>query len=50
MLEEFGTPEAFWLVEVEEFPAVVTMDSHGKSLHDLIFDESKSKTEALINR
>lgn len=50
MLEEFGTPEAFWVIEVEEFPAVVTMDSHGKSLHDIILDESKAKAEALINR
>jgi len=32
-LEEFGTPEAFWVIEVEDFPLVVTMDSHGGSLH-----------------
>ena len=31
MLEEFGSPEAFWVVEVEDFPLVVTMDSHGGS-------------------
>ena len=33
MLEEFGVPEAFWLIEVKDFPVVVTMDSHGNSLH-----------------
>lgn len=33
MLEEFGTPEAFWLIEVKDFPVVVTMDSNGDSLH-----------------
>ena len=32
-LEEFGMTEAMWLLEVENFPAVVTMDAHGKSLH-----------------
>ena len=32
-LEEFGTPEAFWVIAVEDFPLVVTMDSHGGSLH-----------------
>ena len=30
---EFGLPEALWNIEVEDFPAIVTMDSHGKSLH-----------------
>ena len=33
MLEEFGSPEAIWELEVNEFPAMVTMDSHGESLH-----------------
>jgi fumarate hydratase class I len=32
-LDELGVPEAIWLVEVEGFPAVVTMDAHGDSLH-----------------
>jgi fumarate hydratase class I len=32
-LEEFGSPEAIWEFRVERFPAVVTMDSHGRSLH-----------------
>jgi fumarate hydratase, class I len=30
---EFGIPEAMWHLEVEAFPAVVTMDAHGNSLH-----------------
>jgi fumarate hydratase class I len=30
---DFGVPEAMWVIEVEDFPAVVTMDSHGGSLH-----------------
>jgi fumarate hydratase class I len=32
-LMEFGTPEAMWHLEVKDFPAIVTMDSHGNSLH-----------------
>lgn len=30
---EFGIPEAMWHLEVEGFAAIVTMDSHGDSLH-----------------
>jgi fumarate hydratase class I len=32
-LMEFGTPEAMWHLTVENFPAIVTMDAHGNSLH-----------------
>jgi fumarate hydratase, class I len=32
-LLEFGTPEAMWHLHVKDFPAIVTMDSHGNSLH-----------------
>jgi tartrate/fumarate subfamily iron-sulfur-dependent hydro-lyase beta chain len=39
-LDEFGPPEAIWELEVERFPAVVTMDSHGHSLHQEIFAAS----------
>ncbi len=30
---EFGIPEAMWHIEVKDFPAIVTMDAHGNSLH-----------------
>lgn len=30
---EFGIPEAMWHLEVDGFAAIVTMDSHGDSLH-----------------
>ena len=33
MLDELGVTEAIWDVEVAGFPAVVTMDAHGESLH-----------------
>jgi fumarate hydratase class I len=39
-LMEFGVPEALWNIEVENFPAIVTMDSHGKSLHADVQDLS----------
>ncbi len=32
-LTEFGLPEAMWHLDVKDFPAIVTMDSHGNSLH-----------------
>jgi len=33
LLEELGIPEAMWVFEARNFPAIVTMDSHGSSLH-----------------
>lgn len=41
-LEEFGAPEAIWEFEVASFPAVVTMDSHGNSLHKDVFAASQA--------
>ena len=32
-LVDFGLPEAMWHLEVRDFPAIVTMDAHGNSLH-----------------
>jgi len=43
LLEEFGSPEAIWELEVEDFPAVVTMDSHGRSLHKEVFASSEAE-------
>ena len=40
-LEEFGSPEAIWELMVEDFPAIVTMDSHGGDLHKYILNNSK---------
>jgi fumarate hydratase subunit beta len=47
-LEEFGVPEAMWVIRVKGFPAVVTMDSHMKSLHDDIEAASKKSYERLM--
>jgi fumarate hydratase class I len=48
MMEKFGAPEAIWEFEVEDFPAVVTMDAHGNSLHAEIFAKSKSALAARL--
>ena len=46
-LLEFGTPEAMWHLRVNEFPAIVTMDAHGNSLHKDIEQESGKHLEAI---
>jgi fumarate hydratase class I len=33
---DFGVPEAMWVIEVKDFPVVVTMDAHGGSLHAVV--------------
>lgn len=43
MMEQFGAPEAIWEFEVENFPAVITMDSHGGSLHKEVFAASQAE-------
>ena len=46
-LMEFGTPEAMWHLAVEDFPAIVTMDSHGNSLHKDVEQESARELTAI---
>lgn len=46
---ELGVPEAFWKIRVENFPAVVTMDAHGESLHEQINGVSKRELDTLIS-
>jgi len=50
MLEEFGVPEAMWHMWVENFPVIVTMDSHGNSLHDDVLKKSKKNLEAFAGK
>jgi fumarate hydratase class I len=45
---DFGVPEALWVIEVKDFPAVVTMDAHGQSLHAAVEAQSRAILEALI--
>jgi len=48
LLEEFGQPEAMWVLTVHDLPALVTMDSHGESLHAAVEDESTRNFKALL--
>jgi fumarate hydratase class I len=48
-LEEFGVPEAMWVIDVEDFRAVVSMDSHGGSLHQNIREASTKVARRLLN-
>ncbi len=48
MLEKFGAPEAIWEFVVEDFPAVVTIDAHGNSLHAEVFAKSKAALAARL--
>jgi fumarate hydratase class I len=46
-LLEFGVPEAMWHLEVRDFPCIVTMDSHGNSLHKDVESESAKQLSTL---
>lgn len=46
---EFGVPEAMWVIEVKDFPAVVTMDAHGSSLHSEVEARSMEALRRLID-
>ncbi len=45
---EFGVPEALWEIRVVDFPCVVTMDSHGASLHAQVEADSRRKLAELL--
>lgn len=45
---DFGVPEAMWVIEVKDFPAVVTMDSHAGSLHAEVEQHSKTVLDELL--
>ena len=46
-LMEFGVPEALWHLRVNDFPCIVTMDSHGNSLHKDVETESAKQLATL---
>jgi len=45
---EFGVPEAMWVIEVKDFPVVVTMDAHGQSQHAVVDNSSKKILDDLL--
>lgn len=46
--DEFGSPEAVWEMHVKNFPAVVTMDSHGRSLHAEVSETSRQRLQQVL--
>jgi fumarate hydratase subunit beta len=48
MLEEFGVPEAMWVIEVERFPVMITMDAHLGSLHEEVDKSSRRELDRLV--
>jgi fumarate hydratase class I len=46
--EKFGSPEAVWVLRVKDFPAVVTMDAHGQSLHQEVAEASKERLQSVL--
>lgn len=46
--EEFGVPEALWVIRVENLPLVVTMDSHGRSIHEEVRTASEENLRRLL--
>ncbi len=46
-LLEFGTPEAMWHLQLKGFPAIVTMDAHGNSLHREVEQQSAGRLKEL---
>lgn len=49
-LKEFGVPEAMWHLQCEGFAAIVTMDSHGGSLHAEVDNSSIEKLARLKDK
>lgn len=50
MLEELGSPEAFWVIDVEDFPLIVTMDASGNSLHKEVAEASAKRAQDILSR
>ncbi len=45
---EFGVPEALWRIRVVDFPGVITMDAHGRSIHEEVEASSRAQLERLL--
>jgi tartrate dehydratase beta subunit/fumarate hydratase class I family protein len=48
LMEKFGAPEAIWEFEVVDFPAVVTIDANGNSLHREVFAASQAELAKML--
>lgn len=45
---DFGVPEAIWVLDVKDFPVVVTMDAHSSSLHAEVEQHSSAILKELL--
>jgi tartrate/fumarate subfamily iron-sulfur-dependent hydro-lyase beta chain len=51
LLKELGMAEAVWVFEADRFgPLIVTMDSHGRSLHDEVDEATRARAEEIKAR
>ncbi len=50
LLKEFGSAEAMWELVVRDFPAIVTMDAHGNSLHERVAGRAARKLRIFMRR
>src|SRR5437899_6614475 len=48
LLEKFGAPEAIWQFEVVDFPAIVTIDANGNSLHKEVLAASQAELSKFV--
>jgi len=48
LLEELGVPEAMWHFVARDFPAIVTMDAHGNSLHEEVLKLTGDELEKVM--
>jgi fumarate hydratase, class I len=46
--DKFGSPEAVWHLVVKNLPAIVTIDSHGRSLHAEVAEASKKELAGVL--
>lgn len=47
-MENFGAPEAIWQFDVIDFPLIVTIDSHGNSLHKEVLAASQAELSKYV--
>ena len=45
---DLGMPEAMWVLELKDFPALVTMDTHGCSIHAEVCQASEKRLADML--
>ncbi|MFX1294849.1 MAG: FumA C-terminus/TtdB family hydratase beta subunit [Promethearchaeota archaeon] len=47
---DLGIPEAVWILKVNQFPLLVSMDSHGLSLYSKVYDHVLTQKNLLLEK